>query len=186
MSDRFTPKPLSDRQIDQAFPLIQSILPGIRVEDWRHYAGRLISPSDRRTGIMTVQNRGYIYGLFSYRVDASLQHGSMLMVENFIVLDLFNPSGAAAALLEAMDALADDLGCSAIHTTLPNSEQFTPNYRRWLLSQFRTMGHMVESQTLCKRVAEDELVDTDIPANANDGDGDEGSGRRRTDMAPSV
>lgn len=184
MSDRFTPKPLSDRQIDQAFPLVQSILPGIRVEDWRHYASKLISPSDRLTGIMTVQNRGYIYGLFSYRVENNLQHGCMLMVENFIVLELFNPGGAASALLEAMDSLADELGCSAIHTTLPNSEQFTPNYRRWLLGQFRSMGHLVESQTLCKRVTADDLVDAGIPANGNDSEA--GGGRRRSDMAPSA
>ena len=71
---------------------------------------------------MTVQNaRGYIHGLFSYTVEEHLRHGGFLAVENFIVLDLFDMAGAADELLNAMDRVADDLGCSAIHTTCPTT-----------------------------------------------------------------
>ena len=50
----------------------------------------------------------------------------MLAVENFIVLDLFDMAGAADELLNAMDRVADDLGCSAIHANLPDDYSSLP------------------------------------------------------------
>ncbi|MFT8038231.1 hypothetical protein ACMYM1_23500, partial [Salmonella enterica subsp. enterica serovar Enteritidis] len=80
---------------------------------WRAFAGALIGrpgPSVAPSGIMTAQNgHGYIHGLFSYTRDQHLHHGPILSVENFIVLDLFDPAAAAATLLRAMDAVAKAL-----------------------------------------------------------------------------
>ncbi len=150
MPDRFTPLPLAMRQVDQAFPLVQSILPDITVDVWRRYAAALLDRAVTDRGIMTVQALGYIHGLFSFRVEDNLQHGRSLLVDNFSVLDLFTPTAAATALVRSMDELAVTLDCRAIHTYLPNSERLAPDYRRWMLRQFRDHGHHVESVTLCK------------------------------------
>lgn len=138
------------RQVDQAFPLVQSILPDITIDVWRRYAASMLDRSFADRGIMTVQALGYIHGLFSFRVEDSLQHGRSLLVDNFTVLDLFTPAAPAIALLRAMDDLAEALDCRAIHTYLPNGERLAPDYRGWILRQFRDRGHHVESVALCK------------------------------------
>jgi len=158
MDDGFIAKPLQKRQIDQAFPVVRAILPELAVERWRAFAAALLdraqgapAASVSPAGIMTVQNeRGYIHGLFSYSAHEHLHHGRILTVENFVVLDLFNLSGAAAELLRAMDTVARGLGCSAIHTNLPDSFSNLPDYCGTVLSYFRDQGHAVETLRLCK------------------------------------
>jgi hypothetical protein len=174
MHDTYVAKPLIRRQIDQAFPVVQTIAPDLDVERWRDFAAAVLAVqelefdvgSSARTdtppharGIMTVQNaRGYIHGLFSYMVEEHLRHGRVLAVENFIVLDLFDMAGAADALLSAMDRMADDLGCAAIHTSLPDDYSSLPDYCNWLLTSFRDAGHEVETLRLCKQ-----MIDLDPP-----------------------
>jgi len=167
MLDSYVAKPLGDRQIDQAFPIVQTIAPDLGMERWRAFAAAVIA-GDRAgkaagkttggtaaRGIMTVQNvRGYIHGLFSYRIQENLRHGRVLAVENFIVLDLFDLAGAAEALLDAMDRTAAGLDCRAIHTSLPDNYSSLPEYCNWLVSCFRESGHTVEILRLCKRFTE--------------------------------
>jgi hypothetical protein len=52
----------------------------------------------------------------------------------------------AAALLDAIDALAARLGCAAIHTCLAASEEK-------VLDRFRGAGYAPRSVVLCKSVA---------------------------------
>jgi hypothetical protein len=170
MHDTYVAKPLTCRQIDQAFPVVQTIAPDLDVERWRDFAAAVLSVQElefdeesagrmeaaaalRPRGIMTVQNaRGYIHGLFSYTVEEHLRHGRVLAVENFIVLDLFDMAGAADELLSAMDRTAEDLGCTAIHTNLPDDYSSLPDYCNWLLACFREAGHEVETLRLCKQM----------------------------------
>jgi hypothetical protein len=169
MNDTYVAKPLGHRQIDQAFPVVQTIAPDLGVERWRDFAAAILAAAElesgdaapagapeqgiRPRGIMTVQNaRGYIHGLFSYTVEENLRHGRVLEADNFIVLDLFDPAGAAAELLGAMDELAGQLGCSAIHTNLPDDYSSLPGYCNWLLTSFREAGHAVETLRLFKRL----------------------------------
>ncbi|WP_448203693.1 hypothetical protein [Azospirillum sp. sgz302134] len=164
MDDSFIAKPLGQRQIDQAYPLVRAIAPDLAVEQWRAFAAALIGsvdtpapsadtmPADTKpTGIMTVQNaRGYLHGLFSYAIEEHLRHGRILAVENFVVLDLFDATGPAEALLHAMDVLARGLGCTAIHTTLPEGLAGRAGSQNSLLSCFRNEGHRMETLRLCK------------------------------------
>ncbi len=158
MDDGFIAKPLGKRQIDQAFPVVHAILPDLGVERWRAFAAAVLDRAQvaddarvPRTGIMTVQNeRGYIHGLFSYATEENLHHGRILSVDNFIVHDLFNLSGAAAVLLHAMDGIARGLGCSAIHTNLPPAYSTSANDCNPVLNCFREGGHALETLRLCK------------------------------------
>lgn len=170
MDDSFIAKPLGRRQIDQAYPLVCAIAPGLGVDRWRAFAAALLDsatvggsrkgggksgagtdglPAPR--GIMTVQNaQGYMHGLFSYAVEAQLIHGRTLCVDNFVVLDLFDVAGPAETLLQAMEGLARQLGCTAIHTTLP--ERYLPrdSRRSPIPDCFRIEGHRQETVRFCK------------------------------------
>ncbi|EWY37847.1 hypothetical protein N825_15715 [Skermanella stibiiresistens SB22] len=183
MHDIYVAKPLARRQIDQAFPVVQTIAPDLDIERWREFAAAILAAPELESsagrsvgshlreggrGIMTVQNsRGYIHGLFSHAVEDHLRHGRVLSVENFIVLDLFDLDGAADALLGAMDKVADDLGCAAIHTNLPDDYSSLPEYCDWLLGCFREAGHAVETLRLCKQMID--LTPTSPRDAANDG-----------------
>lgn len=156
MDDDFIVKPLGRRQIDQAYPLVCAILPGLAVDQWRAFAAVLLDDTNAaasRTGIMTVQTaHGYLHGLFTYAVEPQLQHGRVLSVDNFVVLDLFDVAGVAGTLLQAMEGLARGLGCAAIHTTLP--ERYIPadSRRNPIPDCFRVEGHRQETIRFCKHL----------------------------------
>lgn len=173
MDDGFIAKPLGRRQIDQAYPLVCAMAPGLGVDQWRAFAAAVLDsatlgsspdggagegrlPASR--GIMTVQNaQGYLHGLFSYTAEPHLLHGRTLCVDNFVVLDLFDVAGVAEALLRAMEGLARRLGCAAIHTTLPDrptrSGARHGSRRDPIPDCFRTEGHRQETIRFCKDLA---------------------------------
>lgn len=177
MDDSFIAKPLGRRQIDQAYPLVCAIAPGLGVGQWRAFAAALLDsatvggnakngggndglPAAR--GIMTVQNaQGYMHGLFSYTVEVQLLHGRTLCVDNFVVLDLFDVAGPAETLLQAMEGLARRLGCAAIHTTLPDRYMQRDTRRNPIPDCFRTEGHRQETVRFCKDLA---VVNDNAPA----------------------
>ncbi|PWC77802.1 hypothetical protein TSH64_25975 [Azospirillum sp. TSH64] len=173
MDDGFIAKPLGRRQIDQAYPLVCALAPGLGVDQWRAFAAAVLDsatlgssadggagggrqPASR--GIMTVQNaQGYLHGLFSYTAEPHLLHGRTLCVDNFVVLDLFDVAGVAEALLQAMEGLARRLGCAAIHTTLPDRfarhDSLQGSGRDPIPDCFRTEGHRQETIRFCKELA---------------------------------
>ncbi|CAO3351868.1 hypothetical protein [Azospirillum melinis] len=178
MDDGFIAKPLGRRQIDQAYPLVCAMAPGLGVDQWRAFAAAVLDsatlgdsaegaagdgaagkgrpPASR--GIMTVQNtQGYLHGLFSYTAEPHLLHGRTLCVDNFVVLDLFDVAGVAEALLQAMEGLARRLGCAAIHTTLPDrfarSDSLQGSGRDPIPDCFRIEGHRQETIRFCKDLA---------------------------------
>ncbi len=158
MDDSFIVKPLGRRQIDQAYPLLCVIAPGLAVEQWRAFAAAVLDTNGeaggapaRRTGIMTVQNaRGYLHGLFSYAIEEHLRHGRVMSVENFVVLDLFDVPGVTGTLLRAMDGLARGLGCAAIHTTLPERCIPDGSTNNPITDCFLGEGHRRETVRMCK------------------------------------
>jgi len=154
MDTGFIAKPLTARQIDQAFPLVQVLAPGLGVDRWRAFARAVIpddGPRPAPTGIISIQNgNGYIHGLFSYARTQDLCHGTVLAVENVIVLDLFDMAGAALTLVGAVDRLAAVLACTAIHTSLDSGEGTPCGRGRSLLDAFRESGHAIECRRLCK------------------------------------
>ncbi len=153
MDDSFIAKPLGQRQIDQAYPLVRAVAPDLGVEQWRAFAAVFLARKEAPaapSGIMTVQNaRGYIHGLYSFTVEQSLRHGRILAVTNVVVLDLFDMTGPAETLLRSMEGLARGHGCSAIHTTLLEGAA-EPGSQPSLLGCFRNEGYRAEALRLCK------------------------------------
>lgn len=138
--------PLGPEGIDQAYPIVHTQLPALTLDEWRLYARDLIIASNPVRGVMTAQHGGYIRGLFCHWSDRSPLHGDLLVVDNFAVMDLFGPAGAAETLIEAMEILAERHRCRAIHTLMPDHRP-TP-----LHGQLKARGHQVSKVVLCKAV----------------------------------
>jgi len=140
-------QPLRPECIAQAYPLIQAALPEVPLEAWMAFAQALVLHRDRpETGIISiVSEQGYIAGLSSYRVDHSLRHGHSLMADHFVAIDMFDRRAVVHALAEAVEALAREHRCGAVHTALleKNSADDTA-------TALARRGHRVESVRLCK------------------------------------
>ena len=50
MHDTYVAKPLIYRQIDQAFPVVQTIAPDLDVERWRDFAAAVLSAQELEFG----------------------------------------------------------------------------------------------------------------------------------------
>ncbi len=136
--------------IAQAYPLIQAALPKVPLEVWVAFARTLVEQRDRpKTGIISiVSEQGYIAGLSSYRVHQSLTHGQSLTADHFIALDMFDRQAVVYALAEAVEALAREHQCGAIHMNL--LEKDGARVMDETASTLLSRGHRVEAVRLCK------------------------------------
>lgn len=154
MPELLTPLRLGPKQVDQAFPIVQSLMPRLSIDDWRDFATRLGQEPSDRAGIMTVQSQGYIHGLFSYTVAPHLVHRQVLSVDNIVVVDLFTPGAVAEALLRALDQLAAELNCRIVQSVLPEGSRSGQDYRDWLVSRLYSHGHRAKAVALRKCLAD--------------------------------
>lgn len=140
-------KQLRPESIAQAYPLIQAALPEVPLEAWLAFASALVEQRDPpETGIISiVSEQGYIAGLSSYQVHRSLTHGHSLTADHFVAMDLFDRRAVVNALAEAIEALARERRCGAVHTNLleKNSTDDTA-------AALARRGHRVEAVRLCK------------------------------------
>ncbi len=143
-------QPLTPGRVAQAFPLIQIAFPEVSLEDWRAFATPPASAQSQTNGgiITVVSEQGYIVGICCYRVAQDLQHGNVLMAEHFLILDLFDQQAVVHALADAAESLARERRCTAIHTSLPETE--VKGADAWLVRILRDRGHRFESLRMCK------------------------------------
>jgi GNAT superfamily N-acetyltransferase len=129
MSSGLLVRPLATEQIAQAYPLLSVCDPALTLEQWTSYAGGLLNGGNgdgRR--ILTVQNpENHIYGLSVYCLRPDLWRGSVLEIDNFAVLDIVRGRTTAGVLLQALEELGRECGCSCLSIQLIN-----PKMRRWL------------------------------------------------------
>jgi hypothetical protein len=146
-------RPLTPERVAQAFPLIQIAFPALSLEDWRDFAAPLASaPGQADGGIITVvSEQGYIVGLCCYRVAQDFQHGAVFMTDLFLIFDLCGQKAVVHALTDAVESLARERRCTAIHTSLP--ETGVKGADNWLVRILRSRGHRVESLRMCKLLA---------------------------------
>lgn len=147
----------SKEEMEQAYPLIQSIAPDLSLESWLEFAcdiGDMPPTGFGPCGIVAAQSgRGYIHGLYTYMVEPDLRHGRILNVDNFVAFDLANRWNVVRKLLAAMDEQADRYGCKAIHVRLPDRLTQDKAAKQTLLAKFHDHGHDVRSLGLCKDLA---------------------------------
>jgi hypothetical protein len=143
---------LSPERVGQAFALIQAVMPGVGLEDWQKFATPLVDPRARtRGGILTVvSEQAYIAGLSIYRVEPDLEHGPALVADHFTALDLFDRQAVVHALAGALEDLARERGCTAIHTNVRERTALKREDDNSLVSALCSRGHHIESLRLCK------------------------------------
>jgi hypothetical protein len=139
--------------IARAFPLIQVAFPKVTLKDWCDFASPLVRAKGRpASGIITVlSEQDYIVGLCCYRVEHELRHGPTLMADHFLALDLFDRQSVFHALAAALESLARERLCTAVHTNLFETE--AKSCEGWLVRLLRSRGHRIESLRMCKPLA---------------------------------
>jgi len=148
MTKSFVSFALTADHVAVVFPLVQTALPGMTLEAWRRFARCLVdgSAGPLARGALGLRNAaGYVCGLLIFRVDHDLRHGKVLAVDLFIALDLLNEEEAGSALLQAVEAKARELQCTATHIRLDAGQKSLP--RRLLRS-----GHCKEAELFCKMI----------------------------------
>lgn len=101
------------------FPLLREVIPGLSLSAWLRHARRIAMPGRAaHSGIMTVRRlpRPMPCGLFVYQRVHDLEHGSVLVAEHMVAVDLLDPEPVMRALVAELEALAHRLGCGGIRT----------------------------------------------------------------------
>ncbi len=151
-------RPLSVESVNQAFALIQTALPEVTLAAWRDFAAALMSDTDTRGdtrggGILAVTDgSNYIAGLCSYRVVPDLVHGRLLDAGHFLAFGLLDRRPVAEALAAAVEALARERGCTAVHAHLPHGNDAPPGPSSGLSGLLAARGYQIEKLELCKRL----------------------------------
>ena len=155
MSDPYVVRPLAPEQIPKAYPLVAIFDPQLTKEQWADYAAALVGEKGEgeHHSIITVQStQDDIYGLSVYWLRPDLREGKILEIENFAVIDITGNRAAAKTLLQALQEVALDLGCSCVALSLLN-----PQMRKWLrepknpaMDLFRAAGFRGEQLRLRK------------------------------------
>lgn len=110
--------PLTTDRIDQAFPLVQANDADLTLEDWRRIAAETLARPDDSSGIVTVQFRSYLNGLFVYRIDDAFEGGRVLTIDMIRVLDIIDPATVNRVLRQAIAATAERFDCVTIRPPL--------------------------------------------------------------------
>lgn len=180
--ETFIALPLTADQVDQAWPLVQSVYPRVSLDRWRTYAtplsvglqaadmeelihiashpdgnGRtLVADHLRDHGLIALQSRGYIHGVFHFRVTESLTHGRTLQIDDIALMTPFSRRDAERALSAAILEAAEQLKCAATHTVVQSVADGQDMARGSLAAEgevlglLRAAGHAVEGVLLCR------------------------------------
>lgn len=143
---------LSHDEVDRAYPLVQALQPAATIDAWRRFAkGRMEGTATSEMGILSVRNeQGYIVGIGAYILAQDLLHGPILFADHFCALDIMDKPSVARALLRGMERLAEQKGCSAIHTNL--TQAAVRESGDWMSNVLHERGHSVKGLQMCKLI----------------------------------
>lgn len=145
---------LKPEKIDQAYALIQVVMPHIPLESWRAFANSLLSRTEApESGILAVEDPGgYVMGMVGYVIDHDLEHGQTLLAKNFISLDgtIKGKEAVAYALIGALEDLARQKGCGHIRTIVHEPEAALRD--AWIIDVLKGSGHHTEARRFIKAV----------------------------------
>ena len=143
---------LTEAKVAQVYPLIQLLQPKLSLEAWHRFTVEHLGGGDiGERGILTVEDdRGYICAMLSYAIDPDLSHGRAMLAKDLIAVTPLDKSRRAAisALIQAIEELAREKRCLAVHTRLshcaPEAQEDAV-----CVSLF-DRGHAVDHVVLCK------------------------------------
>ena len=144
----FSVKHLQEDQFDLVYPLVRIAAPQLEVDDWRHFARRLMAGDG---GILTVSaGDERPYGVAVYRVDYSLRHGRTLQVELIVTFELKRQAPARAALCEMLELIALAKDCETLMLITASKGYAASNSPKADL--WATLGLDVDSVVFTKRL----------------------------------
>lgn len=156
MSKRYVVKPLGEGQVLQAFPLVQTAVPHLTLEQWMSYAEELCRGgrvNRSSTGVMSAQNPdGYIYGIYCHEVETDIKQGRVLKVSNLVTANLYDSAGIMDRMIDSMIDMARDSGCVAVQVDLPREIGYGPQPIDGAASILRGAGYRLASVGLCRPV----------------------------------
>ena len=125
---------LSTDRVEQAWPLVREIAPGISLDSWCAYARGMLSPIDPERdvrGIIAVQRKRTIRGLVTYETIDDLTHGRVLLLRNAVVMDLALREPIAVSLYQRSLAVARHAACGNLYLELaPQMAWIGPVWKR--------------------------------------------------------
>ena len=158
MLQRYVVKPLGAGKVMQAYPLVQTAVPHLTLEQWLDYARQVCETAPHEAsaaGVMSAENGdGYIYGIYCHEVATDIQHGRILKVSNLIAANLYDASGIMDRMIDSMLEIARDKGCAAVHVDLPESPRKGPQPVEGLAGMLKGAGYRFESVALCRPLEE--------------------------------
>lgn len=119
--------PLRQDQVDAAFPLMQSALPGLTLDEWRRYTaaldGKAADGAAARGIMVATAPNGVLRAAFSYAVERRERGGQALIVLNLVAshvaLPVLGQELAIDSLAQGMRSLAQAHDCTSIVVMLP-------------------------------------------------------------------
>jgi hypothetical protein len=142
---QFTVVDMAEDQFEAAYPLVRSIAPGVCFERWLDYA----RDARRKGGMLGLTvDGGALFGLLVHRKEKSLRHGCVLYIDHCVTFELSRTAPGRRALCEAAEALALELGCSALEYRLGSrgyADGGSVKAQGWV-----SLGHSLESIVFTK------------------------------------
>lgn len=116
--------PLTEPLVAQAFPLVGLLHEQVTLDTWNQQVEDDARP-EPVSWIAIRDHRGYIHGLYSYRIGGDLQCGRALVAMELLVA---GPGWklSLAAMHASMSEIAVARGCDAIHLMLKPERRTTP------------------------------------------------------------
>lgn len=154
MTDPIVLRPLDHTRIRQAFPLVQSVLPGTTLPRWTSFARSYASEGKGRSasGIMAVENQsGYIVGLFTHEARDELAHGQTLSIGNLLIADFPGREQAMAYVIDIIETMANLRGCDAIVVDLDVAFSGEPPTCAWSIPVFERRGFHAVGPSQCRK-----------------------------------
>ncbi|HWA46272.1 MAG TPA: hypothetical protein VHA10_23850 [Hypericibacter adhaerens] len=144
MSLRLQTVLLHAAEADRAYPIVQ-LATGISLARWRAFVSQRTGDEDGSAGIMVAQDsHGYIQGIGSFYATEDLRHGSCLVVDNLLALDLLGGQGVSKFLLRRLITFAREHDLQAIETHLPRGGFIIRSASEGLSRLLLNDGHHLE------------------------------------------
>ena len=155
MEDQLIPRFFDKAMIEQAYPIVRTLVPGVTLERWVQFARpRIASRSPEWPhGLMAIQHpSGYILGLFAFEVRDDLHESRTLWISNIVIPDIPGRGQIGKSIIKAGEHLAMIHGCHAIRAELNNEIDPSDCDRTWLSASLVISGYSLGGVRAFKRI----------------------------------
>ena len=154
---RFTAGKLSQDDAASVYALVRTALPEVGLEQWLRF---FLWLKEQDGGVLAVEAGGSTpVGMAAYRPDRSLRHGHMLKVELLVAFELHRSAPVRAALIEALEQIAEELGCESLGLALPRRASGDAGERA--VASWEELGHAPDCLLLVRPLPRTKGVPTE-------------------------